>query len=225
MTVQQRRTNIAKTTISFLVVLVLAHRVWAQNASKVEIPSDGDKYSKFVKQLEVGQTNVSYTEFRESFLDSQQYRAASNRKSDLDALRKTIHELMKSSKYPEIINVANKMLSIDYTDMEPHKILRQTYKILGDTVNAKKYHDIEFGLLNSIVKKGDGKTCGTGWPVIQIAEEYFILDMLGAKLIRQSVDNTGGLCDKMEVQTAQGPKTYYFEISKVFGGYNKQGIR
>jgi hypothetical protein len=117
------------------------------------------------------------------------------------------------------------MLSIDYTDMEAHKILRQTYKILGDTVNAKKYHDIEFGLLNSIVKKGDGKTCETGWPVIQIAEEYFILDMLRAKLIKQSVDNTDGLCDKMEVQTAEGPKIYYFEISKVFGAYNKQGIR
>ena len=43
---------------------MFAHRACAQNASKVEIPSDGDKYSKFVKQLEVGQTNVNYTEFR-----------------------------------------------------------------------------------------------------------------------------------------------------------------
>jgi hypothetical protein len=116
------------------------------------------------------------------------------------------------------------MLSIDYTDMEAHKILHQTYKILEDMPNSKKYHDIEFGLLNSIIKKGDGKTCQTAWPVIQINEEYFILQMLGAKFQRQSVDNTGGLCDKMEVQTDEGKKTYYFEISKVFKGYNKQGI-
>jgi hypothetical protein len=201
------------------------HHAWAQSASKVEIPGYGDKYSKFVKQLEDGQTNINYTEFRQSFLESEQFRATGNQKPDLDALRKAMHELMKGSKYPEIIDVANKMLSIDYTDMEAHKILRQTYKILGDTANAKKYHDIEFGLLNSIVKKGDGKTCQTGWPVIQIAEEYFILDMVGAKLVKQSVDNTGGLCDKMEVQTAEGQKTYYFEVSKVFKGYNKRGIR
>ena len=116
------------------------------------------------------------------------------------------------------------MLSIDYTDMEAHKSLHQTYKILGDMPNSKKYHDIEFGLLNSIIKKGDGKTCQTAWPVIQINEEYFILEMLGAKLQKQSIDNTGGACDKMEVQTDQGKAIYYFEISKVFKGYNKQGI-
>jgi len=64
-----------------------------------------------------------------------------------------MHELMKNSQYSEIIDVANKLLSIDYTDMEAHKILRQTYKALGDTANERKHHDIEFGLLNSIVKK------------------------------------------------------------------------
>jgi hypothetical protein len=135
-----------------------------------------------------------------------------------------MHELMQKSKSAEIIGITKKMLSIDYTDMEAHKILHQTYKILGDMPNSKKYHDIEFGLLNSIIKKGDGKTCQTAWPVIQINEEYFILQMLGAKPQKQSIDNTGGVCDKMEVQTDQGKKLYYFEISKVFKGYNKQGI-
>jgi hypothetical protein len=135
-----------------------------------------------------------------------------------------MHELMLKSKSVEIIDVTKKMLSIDYTDMEAHKILHQTYKLLGDAPNSKKYHDIEFGLLNSIIKKGDGKTCQTAWPVIQINEEYFILQMLGAKLQKQSIDNTGGACDKMEVQSDQGKKVYYFEISKVFKGYNEQGI-
>jgi hypothetical protein len=135
-----------------------------------------------------------------------------------------MHELMKKAKYADIVEVAKKMLSIDYTDMEAHKILQQTYKILGDAPNQKKYHDIEFGLLNSIVKNGDGKTCQTAWPVIQVTEEYFILDMLGAKVLKQSIDTTGGQCDRMEVQTNEGKKVYYFDISKVFKGYNKRGI-
>jgi hypothetical protein len=133
------------------------------------------KYSKFVKQLEAGQTNINYTEFRQSFLESEQFRIAGKQEPDLSALR-------------------------------------------------KKYHDIEFGLLNSIVKNGDGKTCQTAWLVIQVTEEYFIPNMLGAKLLKQSIDNTGGLCDKMEVQTAGGNRTYYFEISKVMEGYKKRGI-
>src|SRR6266496_639371 len=198
--------NVTKMLLSCLVVLALSHPACAENASKVAVRSYGDKYSQFVKQLEAGQTNIDYTEFRQSFLESEQFRAVSEKQTDLSTLRQTMHELMRKSQYADIIAVTKKMLSIDYTDMEAHKILQQTHKILGDTVNRNKYHDIEFGLLNSIVKKGDGKSCQTAWPVIQVTEEYFILDMLGAKLLRQSVDNTSGLCDRMEVQRDQGKR-------------------
>ena len=103
--------------------------------------------------------------------------------------------------------------------MRAHKILQQTYKALKDEPNQKKYHDIEFGLLNSIVKNGNGKTCATAWPVVQIAEEYFILDMVGAKLDSQALDDKGGLCDRMEVTTDEGRKaTYFFGVKKVFEG-------
>ena len=181
-------------------------------------PNTGNKSSKLLQQLEACHTNINYQGFRESFLESEQFKTIAKLKPDLSRLRKELHELMKGSKHSEIIEVANKMLSIDYTDMEAHKILRQTYKILGDNADEKKHHDIEFGPLNSIVKRGDGKTCQTGWPVIQITEEYFILGMIGAKVLKQSIDNTGGLCDKMEVHTKAGNKTYYFEVSKVFEG-------
>ena len=154
-----------------LTMLTLTPLAYGMDSTPVAVPNSGDKYSKLVKQLETGDTNINYQEFRESFLESEQFKTAGKLKSDLSPLRKELHELMKGSKYSEIINVANKMLSIDYTDMEAHKILRQTYKILGDTANERKHHDIEFGLLNSIVKRGDGKTCQTGWPVIQITEE------------------------------------------------------
>ena len=131
---------------------------------------------------------------------------------------------MDKSEYEEIIKITKQMLSIDYTSMIAHKILRQTYKIVGDTVNAAKYKTIQFGLLYSIVKKGDGQTCETAWPVIQLSEEYFILEMVGAELKKQSIDNEGGLCDKMEVKVDGKKKTYYFETSKVFQGYKKLGI-
>lgn len=215
-------THVTKVVLWWLTILSFADFVYA---TAVVVPGYGDKYSKIVKQLEAGDTNIDYKGFRESFLASEQFKTAGNQQSELGTLRKQLHELMKKSNHSEILDAANKMLSIDYTDMEAHKILRQTYKTLGDTANEKKHHDIEFGLLNSIVKNGDGKTCQTAWPVIQITEEYFILQMIGAKLLKQSLVNTGGLCDKMEVQTNDGNRTYYFEVSKIFQGYNKQGIR
>ena len=203
---------------------MLGHRVSAESA-KIAIPDYGDKYSTFVKQLEAGKTDIDYTAFRYSFLESEQFKVIANQKPDLKTLRTTLFEVMNKSSYSEIVEVAKKMLSLDYTDIGAHKILQQTYKILGDAANAKKYHDIEFGLLNSIVRKGDGKTCSSGWPVIQVEEEYFILAMLGAKVQKQSIDNTGGVCDKMQVETPEGTATYYFEISKVFEGYKRRGIK
>lgn len=217
-------TRFAKVIVFYFAVLILVHQSGAQSEPKVIVPDYGDKYSKLATQLEAGQTDINYTEFRSSFLESEQFKAAGRQSSDLVALRKTMHQLMKSSKYPEIVAITKKMLSIDYTDMEAHKILQQSYKFLGDTTNRNKYHEIEFGLLNSIVKKGDGKTCQTAWPVIQITEEYFILEMLGAKLLAQTIDNRGGICDRMEVETAEGKETYYFGISSVMKGYKKNGI-
>lgn len=50
--------------------------------------------------------------------------------------------------------------------------------------------------------------------------------MVGASLLKQSKDYTGGVCDKMDVKMEEGDKkTYYFEISKVFEGYKKLGLK
>ena len=218
--------NMTKTSLFTFTFLLTAFFSFGQTISEVSIPSFNDKYSEFVKQLESGQIDINYKDFRESFIESDQFKIASKKSTEFDSLKKEMYSLMTKKDYLGIIKVTKEMLSIDYTSMIAHKILRQTYKITGDTISASKYKTIQFGLLNSIVKNGDGKTCATAWPVIQIDEEYFILQMLGAALQKQSIDNTGGLCDKMEVKTEEGDKkTYYFETSKVFEGYKKLGLK
>ena len=197
----------------------------AQDVAPIVVPAFNDTYSNFVKKLEAGETNINYREFRESFIESQQFIEANKQKSVMDSLKRAMYEGMHYKNYKDIINITHQMLSIDYTCMLAHKILQQTYKIIGDTLNQKKYHDIEFGLLRSIITNGDGATCQTAWPVIQVDEEYFILDVRGAKLLQQSIDNEGGLCDRMDTQTKEGNKTYYFETSKVFEGYHKLGLQ
>ena len=145
--IKRKTTSLAKALFPYFAVIALAHSARTAESSGVAVPGYHDKYSAFVTQLESGQTNINYTEFRASFLESEQFKAASKQKPDLSSLRKEMHELMRKSKYPEIIDITKKMLSIDFTDLEAHKILHQTYKIRGDMPNSKKYHDIEFGLL------------------------------------------------------------------------------
>lgn len=181
----------------------------------INIPSYNDKYSNYVKQLEGGKTDIDYVDFRNSFLESQQF---NNKGMKYDSLKKQVYAEIKSKNYNNVIKLTKAMLSIDYTSLFAHKYLQQTYKIIGDTINKNKYHDIEFGLLYSIIRSGDGKSCETGWHVIQIEEEYFILNMIGADLQTQSISSGGkNTCDKMEVKTEEGETTtYYFEANKVF---------
>ena len=49
--------------------------------------------------------------------------------------------------------------------------------------------------------------------------------MIDARLKKQSVDKVGGFCDKMEVRVDGEIQTYYFDVNKVFLGYNKLGLK
>ena len=208
-----------------LILILISISSFGQSNTEVIIPNFNDKYCDYIKKLEAGKTDIDYQDFRFSFIESEQFKIANEKSKDLDSLKNAMYVQMDKSNYQEIIKITKQMLSIDYTSMIAHKILRQTYQIVGDTINAVKYKTIQFGLLTSIVKKGNGQSCSTAWPVIQINEEYFILEMLGAKLQKQSIYNKGGLCDKMEVKVDGKKKTYYFETSKVFEGYEKLGIK
>jgi len=193
----------------------------ADEKAQITVPPFDDTYSKTVKKLESGQTGIDYRAFRESFLESKQFKVAASKREELAGLQQELSKLMAQSKFAQIVQTAKKILSIDYTNLRAQKILYQTYQLLKDEPNRQKYHDIEIGLLTSIVRNGDGKSCKSAWPVVQISEEYFILEMLDAKLDSQSIDHHGGLCDKMEVSTDKGKAVYYFGITKVFEGHEK----
>lgn len=203
---------------------IILNSVNLYSQTEIAVPKFNDKYSDYVKQLESGNTNIDYKDFRYSFIESEQFKIASIKSSEIDDLKKVMYTQMDKSNYSEVIKITKKILSIDYTNLTAHKILRQTYKIVNDTANAEKYKTIQFGLLNSIIKSGDGKSCDTAWPVIQVSEEYFILQMLDAELQQQSIDNSGGICDKMSTLVDNQKVTYYFETTKVFEGYKKLGM-
>ena len=210
-----------KKIIIVTLLLVTSILTYGQNTSEIIIPTFNDNYSEYVKQLEAGQTEIDYQDFRFSFLESEQYKIAKKKSREFSSLKEKMYKEMGNSNYQEVIKITKQMLNIDYTSMLAHKILRQTYQIVNDTTNADKYKTIQFGLLYSIVNNGDGKSCETAWPVIQISEEYFILEMLGAKLQMQSTVNNGGFCDRMDVIIDDEKKIYFFEISKLFEKYSE----
>src|SRR2546421_11677972 len=104
MTTKQQARSFQKVVLSCFVILTVAHRADPQESAAVVIPHYDDKYSKFVKKLESGETNINYQEFRESLLESNQFKAIGEQKPGIDTLRNTMHELMSKAKYTEEVN-------------------------------------------------------------------------------------------------------------------------
>ena len=76
-----------KTSLFTFTFLLTAFFSFGQTISEVSIPSFNDKYSEFVKQLESGQIDINYKDFRESFIESDQFKIASKRFFDSFSLK------------------------------------------------------------------------------------------------------------------------------------------
>jgi Domain of unknown function (DUF4919) len=206
--------------ILIVAVLLLSQEMYSQD-SVVQKNSTANNYSDFVKRLEGGEHNIDFLVFRNSYLASEQFKKKSS--MGYDSIKTKMLEEFNKNHYNEAITYAKALIALDYTSLYAHKCLQQSYGNLNDTLNKNKYHDIEFGLLYSITKNGDGKSSETAWKVTQIEEEYFILDMLNVDLEEQSVVSfENHLYDKMKIKTeSDESKIYYFNVDLVFDMYKK----
>jgi hypothetical protein len=183
-------------------------------ALQIALPHDGDEYSKLVARAAAHDTSVDFRALRFAWLKSA---ARRNDKADHSDLKDALLAAVKSGDDRRVRDVAVKMLSADYTDMFGHKFLRQACARLHDDACAEQGHFVEFGLLKSIVATGDGKTCDTGWEVVAVTEEYFMIDMMGDTPAEQSlIQGKHGACDLLHVRDENGkPQDYYFRIDAV----------
>jgi hypothetical protein len=77
-----------------------------------------------------------------------------------------------------------------------------------------------YGLVDSILSSGDGKTPETAYHVISVDEEYAVLNTLGFKVVKQSLmESKGHSYDKMEVlhMKSKEPGMIYFNVDMPLG--------
>jgi hypothetical protein len=135
----------------------------------------------------------------------------------LSSLREEMFAAMKKGGDPKIVLAkAREILDIAYVDLDAHKARRQACAILHEEPCAERGHAIEIGLLKSVVQSGNGRSCASGWRVVTVDEEYFILRMLDARLKKQTLVSEGNnRCDAMLVDRDGREQTLYFEVTEV----------
>ena len=185
----------------------------AGSAPQIALPKDGDEYSTLAARAAAQDQSVDFRALRFAWLKSAAHKHETA--SEID-LRSAIFAAVKAHDDQGVRAAAVKMISAFYVNLYGHKFLRQACAILRDDSCAAQEHFVEFGLLQSILKSGDGKTCATGWEVVSVGEEYFIISTMGAVPGRQSLLAGKPSCDELQVTDEKGaPQTYYFRIDAV----------
>ena len=197
--------NIKKIKLSLLMLLCFT------SATLKSQKQDIIEYATYLKELDHNNIDIDYRQFRISYIYSQQFKKKES--SDYKNLKKKVNEYIKKNKDIEVIDACQKMLAIDYTSMFAHKHLQNAAKSIGCSVLYKKHHDIEFRLLKSIIHNSDGASCDTSWEVVQLEEQFFILDMLEVKLKKHEIDEQ---CNKVEIKDGDETETYYFDVYYVY---------
>jgi len=97
---------------------------------------------------------------------------------EIDNLRKKIKLNIEEKKFEEALEIANIILEKRYIDIKTHSYCSYIYEQLDDSAKSKYHRDIYNGLLNSIYFSGDGKSPKTAFIVMEISEEYDLLNYL-----------------------------------------------
>jgi hypothetical protein len=186
--------------------------IWAAPAAAADFTAPGDDaYSKLVARAEAGDTTVDFKAMRFAWLDS----IARKRATDTRDTTRTMWQAVQANDAPKVRAAAEKIIAITYTDIEAHKFRRQACAVLNDTACSAHEHFVEFGLLDSIIKAGDGKTPATAWVVAEVSEEYVIMRLVGYHPgMQQLINQDGRVYDKLTTKDKDGVEhVLWFDIS------------
>ena len=188
--------------------------------------SYADEYEKtcsdILNKVKGGETAVDYAALRLNCARTSWY--VKRKQSKIDEMNRKMYAAAGEKNYAEVKKLANSILDINYLNMTAHRMLSWSLDALGDSVASKRHLDIELGLLRSIGQSGSGKNCKEGRIVIDVEEEYFVMQIMGWKLKRQrTVSDDDVTCDLMEVIDSDGnERREYFNVNIVFENYSRK---
>jgi hypothetical protein len=181
----------------------------AQDTAKAE-------YKSLIQRLKGGDPSVDFGKLRAAYAASSEY---SPPETDPDA-RKAMYAALGKRKYDEATRIAEKALKDNYLDIDAHHVLSIAYRESKDPIRADFHHGVAGGLINAILKSGDGKSPQTAMMVLATQEEYIILSVLALRPGSQSLQRKDGhfydVLNAVSTETNQ-TVTLYFNIDKPYG--------
>jgi len=170
-------------------------------------------YEVLLEQVKQGDPKADFLNLRMAFTETANYNPYDVDRKTRDALS----ESLENKEYAKAIELAEKGLKTRYVDLRTHFVSYRAYTEQGKADQAKFHRYVFDGLIQSILKSGDGKTPATAYVVISIIEEYWVLGVLGIRPTQQAVfDENGQKFDRIDGvdQKSKERVTLYFNVTK-----------
>lgn len=164
-----------------LVAVALAPCAFAQTAG------DSLAYQAMIERVKKGDLDVDFRALRYAYAETG--RRPDRAENDLVG---TMFRAYKAKDFDGAIAAAQKILAVNYLDIDAHVICDLSYRMLSNTISAEPCHEMASRLLRSIYESGDGATPETAYEVIAVREEYSFLNALGLTPMSQNLVTRGG---------------------------------
>jgi hypothetical protein len=134
--------------------------------------------------------------------------------------------LLKAGNVEGAQALADRMLAQNYLDLEAHFAAAEIAEKRKDEKAAAHHRYVIQGVLDSILKSGDGKSTQTAYVVVNISEEYALMGHLGLRVAGQSLinDDNGHSYDLLQGVDAEGKpaREVYFNIDALMGALSEE---
>ncbi len=184
-------------------------------------PPKADAFTPLIAKVKAGDVSVDFTALRMASPESDAEDAGAE--ADLEVYKKGV-AAFNAKKFDDAVLAGERALKSGYLDADTHLLLAVANQKLGKTAKFEFHRAVYRGLINSILKSGDGKSSKTAYVVIAVREEYAVLNSLGLTRDSQAVRNEDGhTFDLLTATDEDSGKTVevWFNIDIVWKGYEK----
>jgi hypothetical protein len=166
-------------------------------------------YQDLLAAAQQNPVEADFHSLRMSYTRSPLYNPYARDTENLKILRAAMHE----GDMEAALNAVAILLETNYVDIEAHITADYIYTRLGDETKMQYHRQFARGLIDSIFNSGDGREPDSAFIVIDVAEEYVLMQVMGYRPSGQALLQHEGhwidALDALHGETGQKIKVYF----------------
>jgi len=179
-------------------------------------------YDELVARAKTGDANVDYLALRNAFAESPNYDPYG---SNLRGLQNDMLDAYRRADCAAVVAKADSILAVNFVHVDAHLLASLCHGKLGNEQAMRRERQAARGLIDSILRSGDGKSEESAFVVIQISEEYSILRLLELRPSSQALIHAQGHSyDRFEAKSSDAGQqvVVFFNIDRPLAALGRE---